>query len=71
MSTPSLDKFQDKLIELVGAGSKIGLAAAMAMANPDGVDELGRGIVSDQIKGTIENLRHLQATLERIGQKKR
>ncbi len=66
-----MDKFNDKLIELVGAGSKIGLVAAMAMANPDGINEIGRSIIADQVKGTIENLRQLQASLEIIGKKNR
>ncbi len=69
--TPSIDSFNDKLIQLVGASTKVNLAAALAMANPNGTDDIGRRTVSDRIKVTIENLRQLQVALEAIGRKAR
>ncbi len=69
--TRSIDSFNDKLVQLVGASIKVNLAAAMAMANPSGIDDLGRRTVSDRIKVTIENLRQLQVELEAIGRKGR
>ncbi|HUX35598.1 MAG TPA: hypothetical protein VMV71_01030 [Candidatus Paceibacterota bacterium] len=68
---PSVERFHEKLIKLAGAGSRIGLAAASAMANSCGMSEITRSVISDQLDGTIKKMDHLANALERIGQKSR
>lgn len=67
----SVDLFHEKLIRLADAGAKIGLAAASAMANPDGCSHTMMGMANEEIDDVIRDMRHLTDTLHRIGQKSR
>lgn len=67
--TPEVMRFHDSLVELAEAGSKIGLAAAMAIANPDGASDEVRFQIGKEVDDMVDNLLRLQTKLEQIGQR--
>lgn len=67
--TPEIMRFSEKLVELAEAGSKIGLAAAMAIANPAGASDEVRFQIGREVDDMTASLGRLQAKLEQIGQR--
>lgn len=67
--TPHVMRFNDSLVKLAEAGSKIGFASAMAIANPDGASDEVRFQTGAEIDKMVANLNRLRVQLEKIGQR--
>ena len=67
--TPEVMRFNDSLVELAEAGSKIGFAAAMAIANPGGVSDEVRFQIGKEVDDMTASLGRLHIKLVQIGQR--